>query len=382
MSFKFIAVLLLIPFTSFGLLDGLITIKDHTRISYDDNPFSRTAGNETNTVYVTKLINLQAILLQNGRTDIAFIYSPKIDYRELDDQTLFYQKATGKFLHSFTPRTKIDSSFKWSISEREPTDLDVNSDITWEQLAAQAKLSHTFTRKDSLSIEYSHKSKKWSENLNNADGDFEMHNVEALHIHEVLKGRLFHSIGSAASTLRYQNNRGGFDAIDIVNKYIYVVNKTTLLKLDGFFGHLTTIDKNGVKTGGYGPGWSVSLDSQVTRNLTLGIGGSYETTESAISLWNAKDIYKGTAKIRYRLSPKINVTLNGVFTDSKYLTEYDRYGANQSREDVMIVGIGSITYDITRNHALEAGGQSVILEPEGSANIVRNKFYVGYRLTL
>jgi len=61
-KFFCLLVFLLSVTSSYGLLNDLIILKNHTRPGYDDNIFTRTAGNETGSYYVEQIVSIDAIL--------------------------------------------------------------------------------------------------------------------------------------------------------------------------------------------------------------------------------------------------------------------------------------------------------------------------------
>ena len=143
-------VFLLSVTSSHGLLNDLIILKNHTRVGYDDNVFTRTSGSETNSYYVEQIVSIDAVLSASQKQMLSTMYSPKFIYRDLDQKQLLYHNWTTKLQYKPNFKSTIDVSHKWTVSEREPTDIDIDSDITWEQTQTDLQLSHTFSRKSSV----------------------------------------------------------------------------------------------------------------------------------------------------------------------------------------------------------------------------------------
>jgi hypothetical protein len=386
-------VFLLSATSSHGLLNDLIILKNHTRVGYDDNVFTRTSGSETNSYYVEQIVSIDAVLSASQRQMLSTMYSPKFIYRDLDQKQLLYHNWTTKLQYKPNFKSTIDVSHKWTVSEREPTDIDIDSDITWEQTQTDLQLSHTFSRKSSVVFGMTRKTKEWSENLlavgdMYTDGDFEQYSGNAHNIYEILQGRLFWTTGLEGVHHEYVNDRGGFYGADFYNSLMYVLGSSSILQLDYWYGHATTVlqgDDGHHETdgGGWGPSWKVSLNSQWSKNLMTGFNLSYETTDSSIAFWNSKDVYKAMANVKYNITPKLETMSAVVFTESNYLEDYDRNGTGLTRKDYLGVVIWNNTYTISRNHAIELNFMGFAMNPHKELEgVARNKLTIGYRLTL
>ena len=381
-------VFLLSVTSSHGLLNDLIILKNHTRPGYDDNIFTRTAGNETGSYYVEQIVSIDAILSASQKQMLSTMYSPKFIYRDLDQKQLLYHNWTTKLQYKPTFKSTIDVSHKWTVSEREPTDIDIDADITWAQTQTDLQLSHTFSRKSSVVFGMTRKTKEWSENLlavgeMYTDGDFEQYSGNAHNIYEILQGRLFWTTGLEGVHHEYVNDRGGFYGADFYNSLMYVIGGSSILQLDYWYGHSTTVLQEGTDGGGWGPSWKVSLNSQWSKNLMTGFNLSYETTDSSIAFWNSKDVYKAMANVKYNITPKLETMSAVVLTESNYLEDYDRNGTGLTRKDYLGVVICNTTYNINRNHAIELNFMGFAMNPHKELEgVARNKLTLGYRLTL
>tara|TARA_E500000318_G_scaffold108680_2_gene120025 strand:- start:5661 stop:6839 length:1179 start_codon:yes stop_codon:yes gene_type:complete len=382
-------VLLLSVSSSHGLLNDLIIVKNHTRPGYDDNVFTRTSGNETGSFYVEQIVSIDAILSANQRHMLSTMYSPKYVYRDLDQKQLLYHTWVTKMQYKPTPKSTFDISHKWTTSEREPTDIDADVDITWAQTQTDLQFSHTFSRRSSTVIGLSRKTKEWSENLlavgeMYTDGDFEQYSANVHQIYELIKGRLFWTTGVEATRHEYVNDRGGFHGGDLYNNIIYVLGKSTILQLDCWYGHSTTVlQEDETDGGGWGPSWKASLNSQLAQNLMTGLSFTYETVDSSIAFWNAKDIYKAMINVKYNITPKLETMSAVVLSESSYLEDYDRNGTGLTRKDYLGVVIWNTTYNINRNHAVELNFMGFAMNPHKELEgVARNKLTLGYKLTL
>ena len=371
-----------------GLLNDLIIIKNHTRPGYDDNIFTRTSGNETGSYYVEQIVSIDAILSASQSQMLSTLYSPKFVWRDIDNKQMTFHNWTTKLQYKLPNRkTTIDTSHKWTVSEREPTDIDIDADITWSQTQTDLQFSHTFTRKNSVVFAMTRKTKEWSENLlavgeMYTDGDFEQYSGSAHNIYELIHGKLFWTTGLEGTHHEYVNDRGGFYGADFYNSLMYVIGGSSILQLDYWYGHATTVLQEGTDGGGWGPSWKASLNSQWSKNLMTGLTLSYETVDSSIAFWNSKDVYKAMANLKYNITPKIETMTAVVCTESNYLADYDRNRTDLTRKDYLAVVICNTTYNINKNHALELNFMGFAMNPHRDLeSVARNKLTVGYRLT-
>ena len=386
-------VFLLSVTSSYGLLNDLIILKNHTRSGYDDNIFTRTSGNETGSYYVEQIVSIDAILSASQKQMLSTMYSPKFVWRDIDNKQMLFHNWTTKLQYKPNPKSTIDASHKWTISEREPTDIDIDSDITREQTQTDLQFSHTFSRKHSTVVGLTRKTKEWSENLLAVgemyiDGDFEQYSANIHQLYEVWQGRLFWTYGIEAAHHEYINDRGGFYGGDLYNSLMYVIGGSSILQLDYWYGHATTVlqgDDGHHETdgGGWGPSWKASLNSQWSKNLMTGLSLTYETVDSSIAFWNSKDVYKVMLNAKYNFTPKLETMAAIVISESNYLEDYDRNGTGLSRQDYLGVVIWNNTYNISRNHAVELNLMGFTMNPEeDETSVTRNKLTLGYRLTL
>ena len=386
-------VFLLSVTSSHGLLNDLIIVKNHTRPGYDDNIFTRTAGNETGSYYVEQIVSIDTILSASQKQMLSTMYSPKFIWRDVDNKQMLYHNWTTKLQYKPNLKSTIDASHKWTISEREPTDIDIDSDITWEQTQTDLQFSHTYSRRHSTVIGLTRKTKEWSENLlavgdMYTDGDFEQYSANIHQIYEIWQGKLFWTYGIEAAHHEYVNDRGGFYGGDIYNNLMYVLGQSSILQLSYWYGHATTVlqgedGEHETDGGGWGPSWKVSLNSQLSKNLMTGLSVSYETVDSSIAFWNSKDVYKAMVNAKYNITPKMEVMSAFVLTDSHYLEDYDRNGTGLTREDILGVAICNFTYNINKNHAAEINFMGFAMNPDDEVQgVARNKLTIGYRLTL
>ena len=162
------------------------------------------------------------------------------------------------------------------------------------------------------------------------------------------------------------------------------MGKSTILQLDCWYGHSTTVlQEDETDGGGWGPSWKASLNSQLAQNLMTGLSFTYETVDSSIAFWNAKDIYKAMINVKYNITPKLETMSAVVLSESSYLEDYDRNGTGLTRKDYLGVVIWNTTYNINRNHAVELNFMGFAMNPHKELEgVARNKLTLGYKLTL
>ena len=382
----------LVP-ASHGLLNDVIVFKNHTRPGYDDNIFTRTSGNETGSYYVEQIVSIDAILAADQKYMLSTMYSPKFIWRDIDNKQILYHTWVSKLQYKPNLKSTVDVSHKWSISEREPTDIDIDSDITWEQTQTDVQFSHTFSRRHSTVLGLTRKTKEWSENLlavgeMYTDGDFKQYSANVHQIYEVWQGKLFWTYGLEGAHHEYVNGRGGFYGGDIFNSVMYVLGSSTIVTFNHWYRHATTVlqEDDGFQEtdgGGWGPSWKVSINSQLSKNLMTGLSLTYETVDSSIAFWNSKDVYKVMLNAKYNITPKLETLAAIVISESNYLEDYDRNGTGLTRQDYLGVVIWNNTYNINKNHAVELNFMGFTMNPEeGETSVTRNKATLGYRLTL
>jgi hypothetical protein len=370
-----------------GLLNDLIIIKSHTRVGYDSNVYNRTKGNETETEYLEQIVSLSALLAQSDRTLFNLMYSPKFNYRFLDDHQMTFQNFNTFFQRGLTPKLQLKSTYTYSVNEREPTsDLDLDADITSENLKTTAQLSYTPNRKHTFVTKYENKQKIWSENLplgtGLTNGDYDQHRAELQYLYEVFHGQLFSTQSAAYTDHTYAGDRGKFIQVALGQELLFVLSPTKYLTLKGGYS-LTENTAEGaelpIKI--YEPFIAGGLNTSPFKNLTLAFNLKHGLQDSSIAVFNVAKKTQGVAQIKYNVTPKITTIASIIGIRSEYTEDYARNESGVERIDYLLINTVNVVWEINRNHAIELGYQGPLMNPQSDLGVLRNKSYMGYRLT-
>ncbi len=388
MVYRLLILLLLLANTAFGLLADAVILRTHTRFVQDSNIYNRTEGNETQSLIVSQIASLQLNVLQDERTRFKILYTPKIDKRFFDNEELVYHTFKTDFQRALNRKVQVKSSYSYMLTEREPTsDIDTNVDITATTKKATAQISYTPKREHSFVIKYENKQKEWSENLETTfgltNGDYDQHNASVQYVHELWKGRLFSTQSADYSYHTFVGDRGGYEKAGISEQLMYVLNPKTYITLKGGYEQVLVTDENEHVKEFYEPYAAGGINSQLFKNLTLGLNVKYAVVESGISTFNVAKKITVIGQMKYDITGKTKFIFSTVGMRSAFDADYARNSRTIAEEkvDYLLINTASLAYDINRNQALELGYQGPLVNPEADTAIIRHKTYFGYRLT-
>ena len=389
MKFKIIVLLLLsFCFSAFGLLDNRLKISTSTRYGHDDNIFSQSVGSEIATDFISQVFMVQAVPVRSPKTNVAMFWSPEIRYRTVDDEILYFQNLIGMYSTKITPRLSINAQNKFNISDKEPSLVNIIKDMYYYNNSASVGFDYIFSRRDAVSLTVGHDLKVWSDNLQMASNQFSNASFNRTKVfgawaHEFVQGKVFGSLGSAVSTLEYEEGRGGMDSFEAYGRFDYALNPASLFSIQA--GAKTHILENeeGETRNLTVPTGLISFMMQPTRDMSINSSISYDTFDSSLPQFNMRESLKYSLGLRYKLTPKISVSQNLMLIESLYQDEYQRYYQEQEevRDDLITLIMQNATYQINPLHSIEASWMITKVNSYETPEVLRNKFYIGYKFS-
>ena len=358
-----------------------VEITSFSRIFYDDNVFMRAAGSsKTNTFYFSQSLNAKGNLFNDALTIQA---TPEIRHREVDSKTLMFGNVALKGKVELTPKFLIESKNTFAHSEREPSDLDDDLDVTY----FSNKFNNTFTWQPryltKLKAGYNHSTKQWSDNLplsetESTNGDFTKEEY-TFTIEQIIHKRFILEVVGKTSQLEYNGDRGGLDTSILYTQYSYIPNSFTILKVN--YGAIWSDIENrsGNITKYTTPTYGANLTFFTPRGTILGFNMVYEVMDSSIAYWNMKENLKTQIMFKYPITPKLEVSAMGAHLITNYKDFGNRYeGLNLTREEEVFVSSITLSWRYNRNHYAEIGYQGLHLFND-AADVFKNKVFLGYR---
>jgi hypothetical protein len=388
MKFKIILLLLLsLCFSAFGLFEGKLKVSTSTRYGHDDNIFSQSVGSEIASDFISQVFVIQAVPIRSPKTNVAMFWSPEIRYRTIDDEILYFQNMVGMYSTKIGPRLSINAQNKFNISDKEPSLVNIVQDMYYYNNNTSVGLNYIFSRKDAVTLSLGHDMKVWSDNLQLStntfsNGSFDRTKVFGAWAHEFVQGKVFGSLGSSASTLEYEGERGGLDTAELYGRFDYALNPASLLSFQyGLKGHVVE-NEYGVSRRIKSPIALVSFMMQPTKDMSINASVSYDTFESSLPQFNMRESTKYSLGLRYKITPRINVSQNVMVMKSFYEEDFLRYEWEESsRDDLITVLMQNVTYVINPFHTIEGSWMLTKVNSFGTPEVLRNKLYVGYKFS-
>jgi len=382
MRFLLCALLLVLTSIAYGLRG--LNFTSFSRIFYDDNVFMRAAGtpDQTSTFYFSQSLGIDGKFF---RDLINLKAQPEIRHRAVDSKTLMFGNIGIKSKWEITPKLILNSANTFSHSEREPSDIDDDIDVTYFMNKSSYELSWQPRYLLKLKGGYESYVKRWSDNLpvgsgtELTNGDFTK-NTYSLTAEQILGKRFILELIGKKSFLEYNGTRGGIDTDTYYAQFSYVMNPSTIIKIN--YGMIDALikDQAGDYTNYSTPTYGANITYFTERGTVIGLNSTYEVMDSSVAYWNMKENLKTSLMIKYPITPKLDVSAMGAHLITNYKDIGNRYQSlGLEREEEVFVSSITFAWKYNENHYAELGYQGLHLLNK-DADVFKNKVFVGYRL--
>ena len=361
-----------------------IKITSFSRVFYDDNVFMRAAGttNQLDTLYYSQSFGVDAKFF---RDMITLKATPEVRHRQVDNKTMFFGSLGTKTKNQFGPKIVVESANTFSHSEREPSSLDDDIDVTYFMNKAFGQVSWQPTYLNKVRLGYEKSIKRWSENLpvgsgtELTNGDFTK-DTYTLTLERISGKRFILEAIGKKSLLEYNGNRGALDTDTLYGQISYVPNSYTIIKIN--YGRIfaEAINQAGDLTEYSTPTYGANITFFTPRGTVLGFNTIYEVMDSSVAYWNMKENLKFMLIAKYKITPKLE--LSGMLLDmhTNYKDIGNRYeGLGLERKEEVLVSSITLSWKYNEFHYAEVGYQGMHLFNE-DADVFKNKYFIGYRL--
>ena len=379
-----LALLFLAQF-AFGLPGNKnIKITSFSRVFYDDNVFMRAAGttNQLDTLYYSQSFGVDAKFF---RDMITLKATPEVRHRQVDNKTMFFGSLGTKTKNQFGPKIVVESANTFSHSEREPSSLDDDIDVTYFMNKAFGQVSWQPTYLNKVRLGYEKSIKRWSENLpvgsgtELTNGDFTK-DTYTLTLERISGKRFILEAIGKKSALEYNGDRGALDTDILYGQISYVPNSYTIIKIN--YGRIfaEAINQAGDLTEYSTPTYGANITFFTPRGTVLGFNTIYEVMDSSVAYWNMKENLKFMMIAKYKITPKLE--LSGMLLDmhTNYKDIGNRYeGLGLERKEEVLVSSITLSWKYNEFHYAEVGYQGMHLFNE-DADVFKNKYFIGYKL--
>ncbi len=377
---KFLIVLLLIASTLYA--EKKFKLTSFSRIFYDDNVFMRAAGtpDQTSTFYFSQSLGVEGKFF---RDLINLKAQPEIRHRSVDNKTLIFGNIGIRGQYEITPKLILNSTDSFSHLEREPSDLDDDLDVTYFIYKSSYML--TWKPRHLLKVKGGYEShiKRWSENLpvgvgnELTNGDFTK-DTFTFGAEQILGKRFILEVIGKKSFLDYSGNRGAIDNDAYYAQFSYIMNPSTVLKINYGITDALIEDQYGTLTEYSTPTYGANITYFTEKGTVILLGTVYEVLDSSVAYWNMKENLKTSLMIKYPITPKLEVNVMGAHLLTSYKDIGNRYNAGLEREEEVFMSSITFAWKYNESHYVEVGYQGLHLLNK-DADVFKNKAFVGYR---
>ena len=377
---KFLIVLLLVVSSLYA--EKKFKFTSFSRIFYDDNVFMRAAGtpDQTSTFYFSQSLGIEGKFF---RDLINLKAQPEVRHRSVDNKTLVFGNIGIRGKYEITPKLVYDSSDSFSHLEREPSDLDDDLDVTYFLYKSSHMLTWQPRHLLKLKGGYENHIKRWSENLPVGVGD-ELTNGNftkdtfTFGAEQILGKRFILELIGKKSFLDYNGSRGGIDADTYYTQFSYIMNPSTVIKIN--YGIIDALikDQYGALTEYSTPTYGGNITYFTEKGTVILLGTVYEVMDSSVAYWNMKENLKTSLMVKYPITPKLEVNVMGAHLLTSYKDIGNRYNIGLEREEEVFMSNITLAWKYNENHYAEVGYQGLHLLNK-DADVFKNKVFVGYR---
>tara|TARA_B100001093_G_scaffold148047_1_gene140753 strand:- start:7432 stop:8475 length:1044 start_codon:yes stop_codon:yes gene_type:complete len=343
----------------------------------------RAAGtpNQTNTLYYSQSLGIEGKFFKDL---INLKAQPEIRYRAVDGKTLIFGNAALKSKWEITPKLVLDSANNFTHSEREPSDIDDNIDVTYFMNKSSYELAWQPRYLLKLKGGYESYVKRWSDNLpvgsgtELTNGDFTK-NTYSFIAEQILGKRFILELVGKKSFLEYNGTRGAIDTDTYYAQFSYVMNPSTIIKIN--YGGINALikDQAGDYTKYTTPTYGANITYFTERGTIIGLNSVYEVMDSSVAYWNMKENLKTALIVKYPITPKLEVSAMGAHLITNYKDIGNRYqGLGLEREEEVFVSSITLAWKYNQFHYAEVGYQGLHLLNK-DADVFKNKIFFGYK---
>jgi hypothetical protein len=377
---KFLIVLLLVASTIYA--EKKFKLTSFSRIFYDDNVFMRAADtpDQTSTFYFSQSLGVEGKFF---RDLINLMAQPEIRHRSVDNKTLVFGNLGIRGQYEITPKLILNSSDSFSHLEREPSDIDDDLDVTYFMYKSSYML--TWKPRHLLKVKGGYEShiKRWSENLPVGAGD-ELTNGDftkdtfTFGAEQILGKRFILELIGKKSFLDYSGVRGAIDTDTYYAQFSYIMNPSTILKMN--YGVIDALieDQYGTLTEYSTPTYGANITYFTEKGTVILLGTVYEVLDSSVAYWNMKENLKTSLMMKYPITPKLEVNVMGAHLLTSYKDIGNRYNAGLEREEEVFMSSITFSWKYNESHYAEVGYQGLHLLNK-DADVFKNKAFIGYR---
>ena len=382
MRFILLSILFCLSLVLSGYAEKKFKLTSFSRIFYDDNVFMRAAGttNQTDTFYFSQSLGIDAKFFKDLITLKA---QPEIRHREVDNKTQYFGSAALKSKWEITPKLVLDSANTFSHSEREPSDIDDDIDVTYFMNKSSYELAWQPRYLLKLKGGYENYIKRWSDNLpvgsgtELTNGDFTK-NTYSFIAEQILGKRFILELVGKKSFLEYNGIRGAIDVDTYYAQFSYVMNPSTIIKIN--YGGIDALieDQAGNITEYSTPTYGANITYFTEKGTVIGFNTVYEVMDSSVAYWNMKENLKTAVIVKYPITPKLEISGMGAHLITNYKDIGNRYNIGLEREEEVFVSSITLAWKYNEFHYAEVGYQGLHLLNK-DADVFKNKYFIGYR---
>lgn len=375
--------------------ERVIRFQNHVRFGYDDNVYSSESGDETDTAFLTDIVNLSAKLNFSSRTDALLYWQPEFRYRfDADPEFATYQDFYAKLNHALSQRTFLTISDRFRYQDKDGQTSGGGSAFTtnpnYFENDLLGTLDVTLNSLSYLKLGGGYRMRSWDESSYGAGGstggnnDYDQFSVNGSYLRQLRPNTTQGSVGVNYTDHEFNGSRGGYQstALYVGVDQNFNPNVTgnaqaglSMASLDGAQGDDST-----------SPYVQAGLEVNPTARTSVNGSLGFSQYRAENSFYNMQDRFNLGFGVRHDITAKISVASSVAYTHSVYDSDYALEGSGikkDAKDDYVRFSLRG-SYQINRNNFVEAGYEFQTRWTDTAAlrEYDRNRLDIGWRLRL
>jgi hypothetical protein len=214
----------LVSTTAFAAKERSIRVQNSVRVGYDDNVY-QSADDETDTMFITDIVNISGKLTFSSRSDMLLYWQPEFRYRmDADPKFVTYQDLYARFNHAVSQRTFLQVSDRFRYQDKDgQSSLGKSSNQNYLENDLAGALDYTINSLSQAKLGAGYEFRRWDESnygtwdkvAETGGNDYDQITADGSYIRELRPNTTQGILGLNYADLSYEGSRGGYNSTTI-----------------------------------------------------------------------------------------------------------------------------------------------------------------------
>lgn len=382
----------LVSTTAFAAKERSIRVQNSVRVGYDDNVY-QSADDETDTMFITDIVNISGKLTFSSRSDMLLYWQPEFRYRmDADPKFVTYQDLYARFNHAVSQRTFLQVSDRFRYQDKDgQSSLGKSSNQNYLENDLAGALDYTINSLSQAKLGAGYEFRRWDDSDygtwtgTGGGNDYDQITADGSYIRELRPNTTQGILGLNYADLSYEGSRGGYNSTTIYGGVDQNFNANLIGNVRLGYSLSDVENSAGDSEKNSTPYLQAGLDFNPTARTSLNGTLGYSLYRAESSIYNAQERFNLGVGVRHDLTGKISISASLSYIHSQYDADYatESMTLEDAKDNYLKFSLRG-SYQINRNNFVDAGyeysnrwtSDNVFTEYD------RNRIDIGWRLRL